>query len=64
METASELIGSAEAAEILGMNRFTFIRKANSGLIPTAGKAPGKRGALVFFRSEIDALRRASESPA
>lgn len=50
----TDLIGSAEAAQILGVDRATFNRWAVKGLISTAFKAPGYTGPRLFDRKEIE----------
>jgi len=52
----ADLIGSAEAAQILRINRATFNRWAAKGMIPTALKAPGFTGPRLFDRSEIELI--------
>lgn len=51
-----DLIGSKEAAQILGdVDRTTLTRWVKDGRIPTVGKLPGKSGALLFDRAVIEA---------
>lgn len=52
----TDLIGSAEAALILGVNRATLNRWAVKGSVPTAVKAPGYTGPRLFDRLEIQRL--------
>lgn len=58
-ETGSEpeLIGVAEAAAIVGVDRRTIHRMVQRGELATASKLPGLRGAYVFNRADIDSLR-------
>ena len=58
--TDADLIGSAEACEILGgIDRGTLVRRVAAGKITAVHKLPGMRGPYVFERSEI--LRAAAE---
>lgn len=52
-----ELIGSAEAAEMLHMDIRTVHRKIATGEIPLAGKLPGLRGSYILRRADVEALR-------
>jgi excisionase family DNA binding protein len=52
----SQLIGAAEAAEILGLQRSTLTRWIHRGAIKPLAKLDGGRGAYVFDRAEILAL--------
>ena len=54
MPSTDELIGSAEACEILGFSLATLTRRIKAGTIK-ATKLPGVTGAYVFSRSEIEA---------
>ena len=53
--TQIELIGTAEAARLLGIGRATVNRWAESGRIRQVGEL-GKRGIRVFDRAEIERL--------
>lgn len=55
MQSPNEIIGAAEAAEILGENVRSVQRKAKAGEYP-AQKLDGTRGAYVFNRAEVEAL--------
>lgn len=57
MTQTSELIGAAEAARILGVNRSTVTRWAQSGRITPHTKLPTTNGALVFNRADVEALQ-------
>jgi excisionase family DNA binding protein len=50
------LIGSAEACELLGIDRSTLTRWVAQDKILAAQKMPGQSGAFLFERSEV--LRR------
>lgn len=55
--TPVDLIGSAEASDLLGIDRSTLTRKVARGEIEPAGRL-GTSGALIFRR---DAITRAKE---
>ena len=52
----NDLIGSAEAAQILGVSTTTFNRRVLTGAVPAVRKLPGAKGAWVFDRAEIERL--------
>lgn len=56
MHKNRHLIGSAEAAEIVGVDRSTFTRWVNRGEVCPAVELPGKTGARLFDRAEIERL--------
>lgn len=56
MASASDLIGTTEAAERLGVDRTTFFRWYQLGRIAHAVRLPGKTGALLFHVADVDAL--------
>ena len=49
-----DLIGSAEAAILLKIDRATLNRWAAKGLIPTAVRAPGETGPRLFNRADVE----------
>ena len=52
----TNLIGTTEAARILGMSRGGVISAADAGRIPIAGRIGDRgRGMLVFDRAEVEA---------
>ncbi len=53
MGSTDELIGSAEACEILGFSLATLTRRVKDGTIG-ATKLPGLTGAYVFTRGEVE----------
>ena len=55
--TKNDLIGSAEAAELLGIDRATISRWVAAGRLTPAGKIPGLTGARMFHRKDVEALR-------
>jgi predicted site-specific integrase-resolvase len=50
---ANEMIGSAEAAEILDIDRSTLTRWANANQIAIAHRGTGKTGELFFYRADV-----------
>lgn len=48
MTTLVRLIGSADAAKILGITRSTFNRRVTAGKIPVAFAPDGETGARLF----------------
>lgn len=52
----SQLISSAEAAEILNYHVATINRMVAAGKLTPAIKLPGKTGAYLFNRADIEAL--------
>ena len=51
-----DLISVAEAAEILGRSVRTVHRLVDSGSLPVAGRLPGRTGAIILDRSEVEDL--------
>lgn len=54
----SQLIGAAEAALILGVERSTMNRRLQRGDIVPLTKIDGPRGSYIFDRADIEALAR------
>ena len=52
--TEAQLIGSAEACGILGIDRGTLVRWIASGRVRAAQKLPGQTGAYIFNLAEIE----------
>ena len=50
------LLTAAEAADRLRVDVRTVARWANAGILPTAYKVPGLRGARLFHPDDVDAL--------
>jgi hypothetical protein len=50
------LIGSDEAAEILGINRHTLTRHVRQGKVPAVQKLQGKTGGYLFAYAAIAKL--------
>lgn len=51
-----DLVGSDEASTICGVDRATFLRWREDGLITEAGKLPGSNGAYMFHRADVEKL--------
>lgn len=51
-----ELIGTAEAADILGVDRSTITRWIRSGRLAPRLQLAGRTGALLFSRTDVEAL--------
>lgn len=58
MPTHSEFIGSKQACEILGIDKATLTRWATAGMVTAAHKLPGRNGAYLFDRRDIEAIAR------
>ena len=56
------LIGSAEACEMLGIDRATLVRRIAAGKIKALTKMPGARGPYVFELAEIERARTEAAS--
>ena len=54
---ATDLVGTVEAAAILGCSVPTLKRKARTGELPHALKMEGRTGAYLFERSVVEAHR-------
>jgi predicted site-specific integrase-resolvase len=52
------LIGSDEAAEIIGVHRATILRWAASGKLTVIYRGRGPNGAAAFSRSQVQRLAR------
>lgn len=57
--TKPDLIGSAEACELLGIDRSTLTRWVDTGRLDYWVKMPGKTGAYLFEREAVETLRKA-----
>lgn len=64
-----DLLSTIEAAEVIDVERSVLSRWVASGRIAVAHKLPGRNGAMLFARSEVDrvaaeyALERRAASP-
>jgi excisionase family DNA binding protein len=56
MDEHTDLVTTAEAAEILGRPLATINRWASEGRLPRAAKLPGRTGANLYRRSDVEAL--------
>lgn len=54
---ANDLLGTVEAAEALGCERSTLSRWVKEGRLTPAHKLPGRNGAFLFTRDEIERVR-------
>lgn len=52
----ADLVNSAQAAQILHIDRSAFTRWVQMGRVPVHYRAPGKTGAYLFRRKDIEAL--------
>jgi excisionase family DNA binding protein len=59
--TEAQLIGSAEACGILGIDRGTLVRWIASGRIRTVHKLPGQTGAYIFDLAEVERVKAEQE---
>lgn len=55
--SSSDLIGTADAAEIMGVSVRTVKRLAQIGELPHHTKMPGSSGAYLFLRRDVEAAR-------
>jgi len=59
-----DLIGSTEAYKLLGVDRATFLRWREAGLITEVHRLEGPNGAYLFRRADVDKLlARAARQP-
>lgn len=56
MTESRDLIGSTEAAAITGADARTIQRWAATGTLAPAVKLPGRTGAYLFHRADVEAL--------
>ncbi len=54
MQNEATLVGVADAAEVLGLSVDTVKRAARSGQLAPAIKMPGKTGAYLFRREDVE----------
>jgi len=55
-----EVLTTAEVAELLGLSVSTVNRLADAGKLRTARKFPGLRGARLYNRVDVEAIKEAS----
>jgi predicted site-specific integrase-resolvase len=58
----ADLVGSVEAASMLGVSRVTFNRWAADGKVPIAVQTAGKTGIRLFERSDIEKLAKTAKA--
>jgi excisionase family DNA binding protein len=56
----SDLVGVAEAVEILGITRNTIYDWVKAGKLTPAVRMPGTTGAMLFKRSTLEAHARSA----
>ena len=56
METGTDLVGSSESCRILDIHPATLTRWVAAGSVIPAHKLPGKNGAFLFNRADIEQL--------
>jgi len=56
MSNGPDLVNTAEAAQILHLDRSAFVRRVQMGKVPVHYRAPGRTGAYLFRREDIEAL--------
>lgn len=59
-----DLIGADESCTILKVHRTTLTRWVGAGVLEAAHKLPGKNGAFLFDRADVEALRDQREKAA
>lgn len=57
MPPDTALIGTTEAARVIDCDKTTLTRWLAAGRITAAHKLPGKNGALLFTRAEVERVR-------
>lgn len=58
MPKSVDLVGSQEACRILGKDRATLSRWVALGRLTPAVQLPGKTGAFLFNRVDVEALAK------
>lgn len=56
MPKPDDLLTSTQAGALLNKSGRTILRKAEAGQIPIATRLPGPNGAVLFWRSDVEAL--------
>ena len=59
-----DLVGSSDAAKILGVHPATVTRLVDSGDLTPAGRLGGDSGAFVFHRADVEKLAEKRKAPA
>jgi len=55
----TDLVGSAEAADILGRSRDFVEREVHAGRLTPKHRGKGIRGSMLFDRGDVEALAEA-----
>lgn len=55
-DNPDDLIGSAEATELLNIDRSTLTRWTHAGRITPATSLPGRTGARLYRRGDVEQL--------
>ncbi len=58
--TPDDLIGSADACDLLSINRSTLSRWVSAGKLTPTHRLRGTTGAFLFKREDVEALRQGS----
>lgn len=58
------MVGSREACQILVIDKSTLSRWAADGTLTPAMKLPGRNGAFLFHRADVDQLARQRQATA
>jgi excisionase family DNA binding protein len=61
MPSVPDLIGTAEAAQVLGIDRSTLSRWTKDGRITPALQLPAHKGAYLYHRADVEALLEPDE---
>lgn len=64
MPDLNDLIGTAEAAQILGKQPRTVQRMVASGVLTPVTTLPGKTGAHLFNREDVERIKTERETAA
>lgn len=64
MPTTEDLVGTAEAGRILGKTARTVQRMVTSGALVPVVTLPGKTGAFLFKREDVERIKASRESAA
>ena len=57
-----DLIGTADVCRILECDKATVLRRIDAGRLTPAHKLPGKNGAYLFKRADVEALAAESDA--
>lgn len=64
MSQSANIIGSSEAARILGWSLAKVKREALAGRLPHQAKLPGETGAYLFSRDTVEFIARTAQAVA